>query len=318
VAKPALETCHICSPHLGGDRANKAFPFQGHIAFKNCFTLEIKREQILAESASRNRAYGCIEWCNAKGGFRLGDFLRLAAGLARSRRRCCKIIGQDGMGRKTLAAARAAFEARMSAPAVEIVELPRPQPASEVAPPAIAAERVEGCLLWAMGLDVSERGGLGGPKGFGSGAPSVAVERPALHLVSEVSTPDTDTAARARVGVATEGAAIAEVDRKATGAEITAPSLRLIVTGALAALVTAVLGWLALLTDAEEKFRIALRDWLKIEARGGTHEDHCRQTGQLLATFLDWKDRALALIAARLKASAFDFDALDRRIAALT
>jgi hypothetical protein len=56
--------------------------------------------------------------------------------------------------------------------------------------------------------------------------------------------------------------------------------------------------WLLFVTDLV--LRLALRDWMRVEARGHSQKAFCLAKGMLLKTFIHQKDTALAQIAARL------------------
>ena len=62
-----------------------------------------------------------------------------------------------------------------------------------------------------------------------------------------------------------------------------------------------VFAWLLFLVGAAfDQLRVALKAWLATETRGGSHATYCRKNSLLLATFLAWKNEAVALIARRL------------------
>jgi hypothetical protein len=66
-------------------------------------------------------------------------------------------------------------------------------------------------------------------------------------------------------------------------------------------LMESIFEWLMFLVgSAFEHLRQALKAWMAIEARGDSHQAHCRKNGLLLATFVGWKDEAVELIARRL------------------
>jgi hypothetical protein len=56
--------------------------------------------------------------------------------------------------------------------------------------------------------------------------------------------------------------------------------------------------WLLFVTDLV--LRVALRDWMRVEAKGHSQRAFCLSKGLLLRTFIYQKDAALAQIAARL------------------
>jgi hypothetical protein len=59
-----------------------------------------------------------------------------------------------------------------------------------------------------------------------------------------------------------------------------------------------IFAWLAIVTDLV--LRLALRDWLRTECSGRSHQVYCRERGVLFATFIYRKNEALAIVAAAL------------------